>query len=895
MTLSPGARLGPYEVVAALGAGGMGEVYKARDTRLDRTVAIKVLPGEVAGDSDLRARFEREARAVAALDHPHICGIYDVGSVDGTHYLVMPHLEGQTLAARLEKGPLPLDQALKIAVEIADALDKAHRQGIIHRDLKPANIMLTKTGPKLLDFGLAKLRPQSGPVSMSGMTRMATRAPETAKGTILGTVQYMAPEQVEGKDVDARTDIWALGAVMYEMVTGTRPFTGDTPASVIGAILKDEPPPVSSRQPLTPAMLDRVVARCFEKDPDSRWQSAADLLLVLKWGGDGAQGPSATAPRRSSGLRVVLPFAAAGVLLIGILTLLPGWWAHRGETPPNVLQLSVLAPPGTAFSSPPASVVAPQIAISPDGRMVAFVAEAPRGRPSLWVRSLGNSTGQPLPGTEDAIYPFWSPDSRSLGFFAQGKLKTIEIAGGPPRTLSDAALDSRGGTWGPDGTILFARAAHDGIFRIAARTGGTASEVTKFDESRDENSHRFPAFLPDGRHFLYTTRSARQEHWGVSLASLDSPIGTPLIERTEWSAQFAHPGYILFLRAGTLMAQPFDLRRMSVTGEAIELAGDVGATTTGYAAFSASDTGVIVHAKHIGLPGELRWFDRSGNSTGTVGTPAEYLDFELSPDQKTVAVSRVDPKLKSADVHLLDLARNVLDRFTVDTQHDASALWSPDGGRIAFRSNRHGLTELYQKRSSGTEMEEPMLSPEANLIPSDWSLDGKVIVYTRTSQAGGFDIAVWRTDGDAKPQVAVHTALNAMHGRLSPNGRWLAYASDESLGELQVYVQPFPATGQKRLISPDGGSEPRWRRDGSELFYLASSNKLMSVAIPPGDALNSGVPKELFDTHVPLTGNPYRSNYAVTADGQRFLINTRVEDAPSAINVILNWTALLKK
>ncbi len=893
MALSPGARLGPYEVLSALGAGGMGEVYKARDTRLDRTVAIKVLPSEVAGDPDLRARFEQEARAVAALDHPHICGIFDVGHVDGTHYLVMPHLDGQTLAARLEKGPLALDQALKIASEIADALDKAHHQGIIHRDLKPANIMLTRAGSKLLDFGLAKLRTMAGPIATSGLTQLPTRAPETAQGMILGTVQYMAPEQVEGREADARSDIWALGAVIYEMVTGTRPFKGDTPASVIGAILRDEPPPVSTRQPLTPAMLDRVVARCFEKDPDSRWQSAADLLPVLKWIGDGTQVSTAAASRRSSGgLRMWLPLASAGMLLVAVLTLLPGWWAHRGEVPPELVQLSLLPPPGTTFSSPPASVVTPQIAISPDGRQVAFVAEAPRGRPGLWVRSLEDSEAKLLRGTEDAIYPFWSPDSRNLAFFAQGKLKTIGIEGGPPRTLSDASLDSRGGTWG-DGTILFAPGPNTGLFRISAAGVGTASQVTKFDTSRAENSHRFPAFLPDGRHFLYTTRSTRQEHWGVSIASLDSPAGTPLIERTEWSAQFAPPGYILFVRAGTLMAQVFDVDRMSISGEAVAVGGDVGVTSTAYAAFSASHTGVIGHVRNIALPGDLRWFDRSGNAAGSVGTPGEYLDFELSPDERFVALSRVDPKLKSADVWLLDLARNVTTKFTTDPMTEASALWSPDGGRIVFRSNRHGNSELYLKRSSGTEAEQPVLDPGANLIASDWSLDGKSIVYTRTGTTG-FDIWVWGIEANAKPQPAVSTALNAMHGRLSPNGRWLAYASDES-GELQVYVQPFPATGEKRQISPDGGSEPRWRRDSNELFYLASNNKLMSVAISGGNAFDFGVPKALFDTRVPLTGNPYRSNYAVTANGQRFLVNTRIEDAPSPINIILNWTALLEK
>ena len=587
-----------------------------------------------------------------------------------------------------------------------------------------------------------------------------------------------------------------------------------------------------------------------------------------------------------------LPLAVIGVLLAGLLMTLPGWWAHRREVDPAVLQLSVLPPPHTTFASPPASVVAPQIAISPDGRQIAFVAQAPRGRPSLWVRSLSDSDAQQIRGTEDAIYPFWSPDSRSIGFFAQGKLKTIELGGAPPRTLSEAPLDSRGGTWGPDGTILFAPAATSGIFRIAA-TGGTPMQVTKFDESRTENSHRFPAFLPDGRHFLYTTRS-KQQNWGVSIASLDSPAGTPLIERTEWSAQFAPPGYVLFLRAGTLMAQAFDLDRRSMTGEAVAVANDVGTTTTAYAAFSASRTGVVAYATEIGLMGELRWFDRSGHGGASVGAPAEYLDFELSPDERTVAVSRVDPALHTADVWLLDPARSVSTRFTIDPQNDAAALWSPDGGRIAFRSNRHGNTELFLKRSSGTEAEQPLLDVGANLITSDWSRDGKWIFYTKTSSMGGFDIWVWPVGQDTKAQLVVHTALNATHGHLSPDGRWLAYASDES-GELQVYVQPFPTTGEKRQISPDGGSEPRWRRDGNELFYLASNGKLTSVAIPGGDAFKAGVPKELFDVRVPLTGNPYRTNYAVTADGQRFLVNTRIDDAPSPVNIIINWTRLLKK
>jgi serine/threonine protein kinase len=871
----------------------MGHVYRARDTRLDRSVAIKLLSSDIAGDADSRARFEREARVVAALDHPHICGIFDVGDAGGAHFIVMPFLDGQTLAARLGRGSLPLDQSVRIASEIADALDAAHRHGIVHRDLKPANIMLTRSGAKLLDFGLAKLKPQAGPISMSAMAQLATDAPGTARGIIMGTIQYMSPEQVEGKDADSRSDIWALGAVIYEMATGARPFQGDSPASVIGSILKDEPAPIGDRQPAAPPMLDRIVSRCLMKDRDERWQSAADLRQALTWITLSSGSHPAMPATSSGGVRRYLPVAAAAAFLIGALAMVPGWWAHRLEKAPQVLQLTMPPPPNTVFSSPPASVVTPQIATSPDGLQIAFVAQAPRSRPGLWVRRLDAADAQLLRGTEDATYPFWSPDNRSIGFFARGKLKIVDVAGGPARTLSDAPLDSRGGAWAQDGTIIFSPMGLSGLFRISA-TGGNATKATEFDQSREEISHRFPSFLPDGRQFLYVTRGERQENWAVSIASVDSPIGRPLIRNTEWAAQYVAPGYLLFLRGSTLMAQPFDLGRLSTTGDAVVVANDVGTTTTGYATFSASHTGVIAYARPIGVLGELRWFDRAGIPAATVGTAAEYLDFEIAPNEQAVAVSRVDPQVHTADVWQLDLARNVSTRFTVDAKNDASALWSPDGSTVVFRSNRSGSSDLYQKRSSGTEAEKELLDAGSNLITSDWSADGKWIVFTRTASTTGFDIWVWPTSGDGKPQLAVHTAQNAMHGRLSPNGRWMAYASDES-GELQVYVEPFPGTGEKRQVSPDGGSEPRWRRDGNELFYLASNERLMSVPVPGGNAFNAGSPQRLFDARVPLTGNPYRSNYAVTADGKQFLVNTRIDTAQAPINIVVNWPALLRR
>jgi serine/threonine protein kinase len=875
----------------------MGEVYKAIDTRLERTVAIKVLSHQLAADPDARARFEREARAVAALDHPNICALYDVGEFNGTHFLVLPLLDGETLAKRIEKGPVAFDHALKIAIEIADALDKAHRHGIVHRDLKPANIMVTRAGSKLLDFGLAKLRAPSDAISMSGMTRLATAVPGTAQGTILGTVHYMSPEQVEGREADARSDVWALGVALYEMMTGRRPFGGDTPASVIGSILKDDPAPVSSRQPLSPPLLDLVVARCLEKDPEARWRSAADVAMLLASVKETGDAPRTGFTPRSPARW--LPLAAAAALAAGTLALLPGWWAHRQETPPRAVWLSLLPPPNTSFSSPPSSIGAPQIALSSDGQHLAMVAQAPRGRPMLWIRSLGEPEGRLLQGTEDATYPFWAPDNRRVGFFAQGKLKTIETSGGPPRLLSDAPLDSRGGTWNADGTILFSPVGNGPLYRIS-QNGGAPAPVTELDAARSETSHRFPSFLPDGRHFLYMTRSTEQGNWGISVASLDAPRGRPLIDRTQWGAQFVLPGYILFLRAGTLMAQPFDINGMTTRGEAVALADDVGATTTAYAAFSASPTS-LAHAKPIGLAGELRWFDRSGKTLGVAGAVADYVDFELSPDDRTVAATRAEAKGTSADIWLLDLNRNVPTRLTVDPQLDASAVWSPDGGTIVFRSNRLGLTDLFRKRSSGTEPEQRMptnLDPRPGqlpiTVPSDWSRDGKVLILTNTASTTGFDIWSVPTDGQGAPQVVVQTGLNDMHGRLSPSGRWLAYATDES-GELEVFVQPFPATGQKHKISPGGGSEPRWRRDGLELFYVASDNKLMAVPIPRGNPLDAGIPTALFDVSVPLSGNPYRTNYAVTADGQRFLVNTKLDDAVVPIDVVLNWTALLER
>jgi serine/threonine protein kinase len=883
--LSPGARLGPYELLASLGAGGMGEVFKARDTRLERSVAIKVLPAGLASDPDARARFDREARAIAALNHPHICTLHDIGDLDGTAFLVMELVQGETLAQRLERGPLPEEQALRIASEIADALEKAHRAGIVHRDLKPANIMLTKSGAKLLDFGLAKLKLPVAPISMSAMGRLATTSDGTTPGLILGTVPYMAPEQVEGKEADARTDVWALGTVLYEMLAGSKPFTGETPASVIGAILKDTPSPLP-RESSSP-LVAGVIARCLEKDAADRWQSAGDVEHALRLVPDRLLASRVVPARRR-----LWPVVAALVGLAAIgAAMAPGWIEHAREAPPGVSRLSVMLPANVTLSAPPASLVAPQVALSPNGRLLAFVAEAPGSRPAIWVRPFDTGIAQPLAGTSDASYPFWSPDGESLAFFAQGKLRTIKVSGGPAISLSDAPTDSRGGTWGRDGTILFAPSPSGVIYRIAA-TGGPAVPATRFDVSRAENSHRFPFFLPDGRHFLYTVRSSITNNWGLALGSLDLPDGRLLTRLTSTSGQFVAPHHLLFLRGAALVTQQLDVSAGSLIGEPVVLAEPVGSTSTAYSAFSVSPSGQLVYASRLDLNGQLRWFDRAGRELGAIAGTSEYLDFELSPNDAAIAVSRVDEIGGNADVWTIDVARGVSTRLTTDATNDASAVWSPDGNAIVFRSNRRGNSDAFLKRAGGAGPEEHYFGEGTNLIITDWSRDGRWIVFTST-RATGFEVRAWPTSGQGGSVTAARTILNAVHGRLSPDGKWLAYASDES-GRWQVFVEPFPSTGDRRQISAEGGSEPRWRRDGQELFYLNSDMKMMSVSLPGGNALAPGVTQVLFQTAVPLTGNPYRSNYAVTADGKRFLVNVRLgANTLSTLNVIQNWPALL--
>ena len=853
----------------------MGEVYRARDTRLDRTVAIKVLPSEVAGDSDLRARFEREARAVAALDHPHICGIYDVGSVDSIHYLVMPHLDGQTLAARLEKGPLPLEHALKIASEIADALDKAHREGIIHRDLKPANIMLTRAGSKLLDFGLAKLQLTTGPISMPGLTRMATTSPETARGTILGTVQYMAPEQVEGKEADARSDIWALGAVIYEMVTGTRPFHGKSPASVMGAILKDDPPPVSRVRPLTPPLLDHIVARCLAKDRDDRWQSAGDLRAALGWTTE----PTQTTSRRPAPTARWAAAIVVGLLASGVL----GWVIARALAPvttPRALSLEIGPPAGGELAL---SILDGGSAISPDGKTVAFAAKVD-GVSRLWIRPLDSMTSRELRDTDGARHPFWSPDGRSLAYFARGYLRRIDLLGGAS-TIVTSVSEPRGGTWGEDETIVFTEGA--GPLHKVRVSDGTRASLTTL--AAGEVSHRWPRFLPDGRTLLFFVQGERP---GVYLTALNRNgekhrVADASVDAAYVKAGSNGPGYVLMVQGDSLVVQPFDLESMRMDGPAVPIAGAGSALTftgSGRSNLSVANDGTIVYAAGSNQY-QLRWFRDDGTPLVNVGVPDRYVGLRLSPDDSE-ALTFVDDTVGNRDIWRMELVRGDRSRLTSDNT-GGYGIWSGDGRRIAFTGSSR--QRLLAKSASANAPEEELLRSDYPLYPSDWSPDGRFLLFTQ--QTPGFDVSGLRLD-EKKETPILNTPAAEMHGGFSPDGQLLAFTSNET-GRDEVYVQNLRDATTRRFVSPNGGAFPRWSRKRNELFFRSLDGQLMAVPVRfNGTSTEPGTPRFVMRLIQPPAVAVYP--YDVASDG-RILAMTPVPGTASEISltVLVNWHAAL--
>jgi Tol biopolymer transport system component len=893
MPLAPGTRLGPYEILAPLGAGGMGEVYKARDTRLDRTVAVKILPPHLSTDPLLKQRFEREARAVSSLNHPHICVLHDVGQQNGTDYLVMEYLEGETLAQRLEKGPMPLDQVLKFGTQIADALDKAHRQGVVHRDLKPGNVMLTATGAKLLDFGLAK---STAPVTPgSSLTMAPTQAsPVTQHGTIVGTFQYMSPEQVEGRDVDARTDIFAFGAVLYEMLTGRRAFAGKSSLSVASAILEKEPEPIAAIAPMTPPALDRTIRKCLAKDAEDRWQTARDLLLELRWiaeAGSQAGVPAIVSTRRRITERVWM--AAAAFLLLAAAAL--GALYYRAATAEvRVVRAFIPPPEKTAFEFVGSPSAGP-VAVSPNGRAVVFAANTEYGKRMLWVRAIDSLVPQPLSGTENGAFPFWSPDSRSIGFFTSGKLKKIEVAGGPATTVCDAA-SGRGGAWGRDGVIVFTPDTSMPLYKVSA-AGGAATPVTKLDQARGESTHRWPFFLPDGRHFLFVARvgagGGPAEGTAIMAGSIDGGPHKQVV--LVPSNPVYASGYLLFVRENTLMAQPFDPGKLAVTGDAFPIAEQIqsdGAFTRGV--FSASENGVLVYQTGMAATGtRLLWFDRTGKQLSQLGDQAIYFDVSISPDRRKVAVNVLDPRVGPPDIWIYEVDRGLRTRFTFGAAAETNPTWAQDSLRVAFRAVPKASSELFQKSLAGTSQEEPLLESEASKYPYSWSSDGRFLAYeARGIPNTATDIWILPLTGDRKPFPFLQTQFLERTPYFSPDGRWLAYVSDES-GRDEVYVAPFPGPGRKWQISTNGGDRPRWRRDLREIYYMSPDNKIMAVEVRAlGDTFTLGAAKALFETR-PMRGG---TAYDVTGDGQRFLVNTLVQAQSSVpLTLVVNWPAAVKK
>ena len=900
MALQSGTRLGPYEIEASIGAGGMGEVYRARDTRLGRDVAIKILPQHLTEMAEAKQRFEREARAVSSLNHAHICTLHDVGHQDGVDFLVMEYLEGDTLAKRLEKGPLSGPELLRIGIEIADALEKAHRQGVIHRDLKPGNIMLTKSGAKLMDFGLAKsvADGMAAAAPLSSLTQSLNPAgqsatePLTARGTVLGTFQYMSPEQMEGKETDARSDIFSFGAVLYEMATGKRAFDGKTTASVIAAILEREPPAISSIQPMSPPALDRTVKICLAKDPDERFQSMHDVKLQLEWirdAGSQAGVPAPVVAHRKTRERVAWATAAVLLIIAGIFA--TGYFL-RAPTDEPAIRALIKPAAGTSMTSYNGGTAG--FAISPDGLKVVYVALGPDGRSLLWVRSLDSLQGQALDGTDGASMPFWSPDSRFIGFFAGGKLKKIEASGGPPLALADAP-GGRGGTWNRDGTILFAPFFGTPVFRVPD-AGGAATPVTTLNRSNNESTNRWPYFLPDGRHFLYLAGNpltpVGNPTNSIMVGSLDSKE-TKFLFHNHSNAIYAS-GYILFLRQNTLMAQRFDVKRLELAGEAVPIAEDVeDVATRVQGSFSASDNGTLAYLEEGGITRQMLWFDRSGKQIGAIPGTDSYADPHISPDGKQLAFILEAP---SQDVWLYDMARGVKTRFTFGSGNE-SPRWSRDGSRIAYTSIRNGEFGIYAKAADGSGHEEMLVPPEPEQIyPLDWSPDGKLLAYLRWELGTNAQSHLWilsLNDGKSR-MFSLLQASASPSARFSPDGKWLAYSSTE-LGRAEVYVTPFPGPGGKWQISTDGGSFPVWRRDGKELFYMSRDDKIMAAEVRAnGQSFVIGAVKPLFQTRA-YFGLFTANLFDVTADGQQFIVPYDSGQANRTISLVVNWPALLKK
>ncbi len=886
MSLSPGARLGPYEISGPLGAGGMGQVYAARDMRLGRDVAIKVLSANLAGNAEAKERFEREARAIAALNHPRICTLHDVGEHDGVAYLVMERVDGETLAKRLERGPMKLDEALRTAVGVAEALAAAHARGIVHRDLKPGNVMLARTGVKILDFGIAKLREESGEIGGAGglASDLTRTTPLTSAGAVMGTMQYMAPEQLEGKPVDHRADLFSFGALLYEALTGKRAFDGGSQASVIAAILEREPRPISELLPSAPPAVDRIVKVCLAKDPDERWQSAKDLARELHWIVEGRVDavalPADRSARSRMGLGLAAALAAGGVIVgAGSMLLLRG---APVPAPLPTIRASIELPPGIhldPFDSP--------LAASPDGRSLVITGVTPEGKSSLLVRDLDAAECRALPGTDGAAYPFWSPDGASIGFFADRKLKRVVARGGAVQNLADATA-GRGGTWLADGTIVYAPAPAGPLQRIAG-TGGTPEAVT--ETTRDQETHRVPHVMPDGKHVLYvagvgtdtkTYRVLRLD----PVARRSEPLGA-----SDAEAYWCEPGWLAFVRDGNLVAQKMDPATLRAIGDAQPLAEGVWTMAARRTAhFTVAGPGLLAYAARGVMESRMALRDEAGTLLSMQGERVFVNGVRLSPDAKHAGVSAIgsDGQL---NLWVLDLTRGVSTRFTVGDRHGYSPVWSPDL-RTIYYGGVNG--EILSRDADGRTEPQVLLGPHIlNRAPLSVSPDGARLVLAEQNVGTAFDLFVLPLGPGGKPAPLVATAANENEARVSPDGRSMLYVSDES-GRDEVYVVPFPSGAGKWQVSSAGGSLGWWIDGGRRLAFLQpSDNRVLAVDVTPrAGGLEFGEPKPLFG------GKPVPSTILdVTSDGKRWLVAMPDDDPKERVTVdlVTNWTSALKR
>ena len=895
--LAAGKKLGPYEIVSSAGSGGMGEVYRARDTRLGRDVAIKVLPEGMASDPDLRQRFDREAKAISSLNHPHICALYDVGREDDTDYLVMEYMEGESLADRLQKGPLPIEQLMRYAIEIADALDAAHRQGVIHRDLKPANVFITRTGAKLLDFGLAKPNRSvlAAATAAEALTAMATQAakPLTNKGTVVGTFQYMAPEQLEGRDSDARSDIFALGVVLYEMSTGKRAFDGKTQASIIAAILASEPPPVSSIQPLTPPALELLIKTCLAKDPEERYQSAHDVRLQLKQiaSGSGSLTSIGIVPRkRREPWAWSLAIAATAVALF-----LAAYVALRSAPERLVVRANITAPENTEFEF--VGDTAGPAELSPDGRSLAFVAKR-SGKQTLWVRSLDSLTPLELIGTENANFPFWSPDGKYLAYFGDGKLKRVDASHGPGIAICDSVA-GRGGTWGPDGTILFSPDFRSGIFRVSS-SGGTPTEIVKLDFSQ-YTTYRWPQWMPDGKHFIFfaaTHAKADAPQNGLFFADVNGSQ-PKLIMNLAASAIYAS-GHLLFLRENTLMAQKFDPVKGTLSGDPIVIAEQVlrddGVWRPGF--WAAENGGLVYEPASARHAIQLNWFDRKGSvtSAANIDVGVGLNEFSLSPSETSVAF--VGDPVNA--IWAVDLTRGTRTRITFTNFQHHSPVWSPDGKRLAYVRTEPNLGEsLLLRGANGVGPEEVLLdgskasdSPQRTL--TDWSPDGKYLLYTQTHLADN-NSEIWALPltGERKPFPVVQTPGLSQFATFSPDSRYIVYSSNDT-GRAEIYVTDFPKASNRWQVSLTGAFTSRWSRDGKMIYvYDVAGGAIFET---PVSQQNGEVRLGRSEKAFPLAGvSQVVPVFAVTRDAKRVLIIGGGSAPAVPLVLVTDWTSALKK